>query len=824
MTTIIEKTGENVNVDCKDDLIVSVKKRNGKLEKYTDEKIYKAIENAMLEVKQADIEEDLDYVNIETIISNVEDKLLAKSEAIISVEEIQNLVEFELMNEGYFDVAKAYILYREKRKNLRNEKNKYEFLSNEFLSKYKHQKDPFPTELGKFVYYRTYSRPIPEEGRRERWWETVARVVEFNIGLQASLYKIQGRMNDVVSNSLKLEAEEIYDNIYNLRLFPSGRTLWVGGTTPSYKYPLSNFNCSFIAMDELTKFSEIFFLLMLGTGAGVSVESKYINKLPKVNTNIEIIHKNYNSKSPRERNEYTELLVKDNTMLEIVIGDSKFGWSKAIDMYFEVISAKQYEDVKYILINYDHVRAKGERLKVFGGYASGHIAIQTMFDKINNLLQSKNKNNMKWQKIKPIDALDISTIIAENVVSGGTRRSAEIIFCDKDDKEVIEAKQNLYYIDEHGNWQSNNQILHRMLSNNTILYSEPPTKQELSTQFEMMRKSGEPAFGNMAEMLRRRPDAQGGNPCMEILLRDRGVCNLTEVNMFSVVNPDGSYDKELLLNIQRYSARMGYRMATIELELHSWDLVNKEDMLTGCSLTGVMDFKNATKMPTEEFESLLRELRQVAHEEIEKLSNTFGLNKSKLITTVKPSGTISQLPTVSSGMHFSHSPYYIRRVRVNANDPLALAMEDAGFTWEPEVGQTRENHDTRVLEFPVKAPEGVTKYNVSAIEQLELYKMIMKNYVDHNASNTVHVRENEWKEVEEWVYDNWNDIVGVTFLSLDDNFYQLLPYEAIDKQTYEDLLAKTPFFNPNIINKFEFFDEEFDILDSECESGVCPIR
>lgn len=802
---------------------IIIKKRNGELQKYDDSKIYRAIESAMLEVSNNELEED-DLLNIETIISNIEDKLTEQPEyPIVNVEEIQDLVEFELMSEGYFNVAKTYILYREKRKNLRHEREQYKYLSNEFLSKYRHKKDPFPTELGKFVYYRTYSRPIPEENRRERWWETVARVVNFNIGLQEAAYKRQGKMNDVIFNALKSEAEEIYDEMYNLRLFPSGRTLWVGGTTPSYKYPLSNFNCSFVAMDDLTKFSEIFFVLMLGTGVGLSVERKYIDKLPRINTNIEIIHKNYIGKPVGQRNEYTELLVKDNSMLEINIGDSKFGWSNAIDIYFDIISSKQYEDIKYILINYDNVRSKGERLKTFGGYASGHQAIQTMFDKINNLFQDKKEDNKKWAKIRPIDALDIATIIAENVVSGGTRRSAEIIFCDKDDEEVIEAKRNLYYQDENGNWQSNNKILHRMLSNNTILYKERPTKQELANQFEMMRKSGEPAFGNMQEMLRRRPDAQGGNPCFEILLRDRGVCNLTEINMMSVVNSDGTFDKEKLLQLQRYSARVGYRMATIELELHSWDLVNKEDMLTGCSLTGVMDFKNATKLNNKEFASLLKELRKVAHEEIEKLSAQLGLNKSKLITTIKPSGTISQLPTVSSGMHFSHSPYYIRRVRISANDPLALAMEEAGFTWHPEVGQTKEQHDTRVLEFPVKAPKGITKYDVSAIEQLELYKLIMENYVDHNASNTIHVRDDEWEDVENWVYDNWDSIVGVTFLSLDDNFYQLLPYEAIDKETYDKMIEEVPSFNPNIINQFETF-EEFDVLDSDCEGGACPIR
>lgn len=293
--------------------------------------------------------------------------------------------------------------------------------------------------------------------------------------------------------------------------------------------------------------------------------------------------------------------------------------------------------------------------------------------------------------------------------------------------------------------------------------------------------------------------------------------------MFAFVNSDGTYDKEAMINAQRLSAKMGYRMATIELELHTWDLVNKEDRLTGCSLTGVMDFVNATKMSNEELGELLTELRDVAIEEANKLADFLGMNRPKLVTCNKPSGTISQLPVVSSGVHFSHSPYYIRRVRVSSNDPLAKVMCESGFKWSPEVGQTEDNHSIKVFEFPVKAPEGKTKYDVSAIEQLELYKLIMKTYVQHNASNTIHVRPHEWDEVEQWVWDNWDDIVGVTFLSLDDSFYQLLPYEAISKEQYDDMISKIPKMNLSLLKKYETF-EEFELMESDCTSNGCPVR
>lgn len=281
------------------------------------------------------------------------------------------------------------------------------------------------------------------------------------------------------------------------------------------------------------------------------------------------------------------------------------------------------------------------------------------------------------------------------------------------------------------------------------------------------------------------------------------------------VNEDGTYDKVGMLKAQKLSGIIGYRMATVELELHEWDLVNKEDRLTGCSITGVMDFINATNIKEDELRQLLRDLRKTAQSSTYELADKLDMNRPKLVTTGKPSGTVSQLPTVSSGIHYSHSPYYVRRVRVNANDPLAIAMADSGFTWYPEVGQTAEEHKTKVFEFPVKAPEGRTKYDVGAIEQLEMYKLFMEEYCDHNMSNTIHVMggDKEWEEAEKWVYNKWDSIVGVTFLSLDDNFYQLQPYESITKAEYEQMLEEIPEFNPNILNKYENFNEEFGIED-----------
>ena len=295
------------------------------------------------------------------------------------------------------------------------------------------------------------------------------------------------------------------------------------------------------------------------------------------------------------------------------------------------------------------------------------------------------------------------------------------------------------------------------------------------------------------------------------------------MNVFAFVE-NGKLNIEELLKAQRLSARSGYRMTCVELELPKWDAVQQRDKLTGCSLTGWQDMVNAILMSKEEEIELLKKLRQFAHEEIHAYSQELGLPESLLITTCKPEGTLSQLPGVTSGVHYSESEWFVRRVRINSHDPLVKVCEELNYPIFPEVGQTIENCTTKVIEFPMKSSGGRTKYDVSAIEQLENYKMFMTYYVDHNASITVTVRDEEWEEVEEWVYNNWDDIVAVSFLSLSNSFYQLMPYEAITEEEYNKRVKNMKPFIPSLISKYEKVETEFDIGNDGCESGVCPIR
>ena len=269
------------------------------------------------------------------------------------------------------------------------------------------------------------------------------------------------------------------------------------------------------------------------------------------------------------------------------------------------------------------------------------------------------------------------------------------------------------------------------MSNNSIFYRRKPTREQLHWHLKQMRYSGEPGWVNEVAGLKRRPNFCGCNPCGEILLDSHGLCNLTTVNVMAFVK-DGKLDEKALLDAQRLSARAGLRMTCRELEMHRWNQVQQRDRLLGCSLTGWQDMVNAVGMTREEQAALLDRLRAAAHIAAEKAATSLGLNAPLLVTTIKPEGTLSLLPTVSSGVHYSHAPYYVRRIRISASDPLCRVCEDLGYPVFPEVGQDPETCRTKVVEFPVKAPAGKVKADVSAIEQLENYKMFMEHYVDHN--------------------------------------------------------------------------------------------
>lgn len=782
--------------------MILVTKRNNTEDEFDKNKIVAAIESAMRQTEKG-VDQELSL----KIATSVE-KDLAGRKNKKTVEEISDMVEQKLMASNRKDVAKQYILYREYRSKIRNSK-KFNLLTDEFISKYKHLPNPM-NALGEFVYYRTYSRWIEEEKRRENWWETVRRTVEYNCSL--------------VDGVTKEEAEKLFDNIFNLRQFLSGRTLWVGGTSIANEYGTSNFNCAYCIIDDFSKFKELFYLLMVGAGVGFRVLKSDVKKLPKIRTDIQVANKDYNPVLKHERQESTSInFVNDS--IYIIIGDSKEGWTQSLEFFFKVLSEKEYRYIKTIIINYDNVRPKGAKLKRFGGTASGHESLKNMFIKITRVIHSlkSNINDNTAKKLRPINCMDICNIIGENVVVGGVRRTSEVCLIDQDDTECIQAKNNLYFKDEYGVWKENLALSHRRMSNNTIVYFNKPSYEQLKWQVQQMRNSGEPAFMNMEAARKRRGDCEGGNPCMEILLRDRGLCNLTTVNVYAFVD-NKSLNKEELFKAQRMSARAAVRITCLDLELHKWDVVQKEDRLLGCSLTGWRDAIDQLQYSKKDEESLYNELKLIAKNEAFRYEDKLGVPHSLLVTTIKPEGTQSTVAGVSNGIHYAHSPYYIRRVRINAHDPLVKVCEELEYPVFPEVGQDIDTCATKVIEFPVYSPSVTTKYDVSAIAQLENYKIAMTHYVDHNASITVTVKPDEWNEVTQWLWDNWDDVVAISFLALEDSFYNLMPYEAIAKEEYESRIKNMKPFRPSLISKYEKEETELDIGASECAGGVCPIR
>ena len=782
---------------------MDVIKRNGSKVKFNGRKIQAAIENAMLETT-----EGIDIKLANNIVSQIE-KQVKKSERDVNVEDLQDLVEDFLMSSDRKEVAKKFIIYRYERDKTRDARKRRDsrVISDEFVSRYKHMASPM-NQLGSFVYYRTYSRWVPEELRREYWWETVRRSVEYNCSL--------------VPTS-KEEAEQLYKNVFEMKQFLSGRTFWVGSTDVSKHYPMANFNCSFQVVDSFGSFRDIFYLLMVGSGVGLRVLKSDVEKLPPVRKDIEVIHESYTPMLKTLRQDSTALEFSHNDTVKITIGDSKEGWVQSMDYFLKIHHSTEYRKIKTIILNYDHVRSKGEKLQTFGGTASGHESMKNMFSKITKIIEKAAKrDNNERAKLEPIDCLDIANIIGENVVVGGVRRTAEIVLLDQDDKESIQAKGELYKkVDEK--WVIDPELAHRQMSNNSIYYTRKPTKEGLHWHLQQMRYSGEPGWVNEEAGKKRRPNFNGVNPCAEILLDSKGLCNLTSLNVMAFVD-NGNLDRDALLAAQRLSARAGYRMTCTELEIPEWDAVQQRDKLLGCSITGWQDMVNACGFGRGEQEELLKELKDAARSAAEAYAEELGMEKPLLVTTVKPEGTLSLLPVVSSGVHFSHSPYYVRRIRINSDDPLVKVCEELGYPVFPEVGQTEENCTTKVVEFPVKAPEGKIKSDVSAIEQLEIYKMFMENYVEHNCSITVHVRDDEWDDVENWVYDNWDDTVALSFLSYDDSFYELLPFEEISEDEYNERLKNMKPFTPSLISKYEKEEVEFDIGNDGCEGGVCPVR
>jgi hypothetical protein len=250
----------------------------------------------------------------------------------------------------------------------------------------------------------------------------------------------------------------------------------------------------------------------------------------------------------------------------------------------------------------------------------------------------------------------------------------------------------------------------------------------------------------------------------------------------------------------------------------SWKKNCDVERLLGVSLTGQMD--NPSVLTSEALTALKSRVLRISR----KAAKVLGINVPVATTCVKPSGTVSQLVDSASGVHPRYSEYYIRRYRISSRDPLFKMMKDNGIKANPEVGQSKKDATTWVLEFPVKSPEGcLTRKDVTALDQLKHYKNLQHNWCEHNASMTVYVREDEWFEVGNWVYQNWDIINGVSFLPYDGGKYELAPYEEIDHRTYERLIKKLPRIDYKQLSQYEMEDNTQGKAEYACVGDKCEI-
>jgi ribonucleoside-diphosphate reductase alpha chain len=617
-----------------------------------------------------------------------------------------------------------------------------------------------------YIALSRYARWIPELNRRETWKETVDRY-----------------MQNVVSDKVNKDTyKQLEDAIYNLNVMPSMRAMMTAGPAMERDNTCA-YNCSYLAVDDPKCFDEAMFILLCGTGVGFSVERQYISKLPEVPD---------------------ELYKSDTT---IVVSDSKEGWAKALRQLISLLYAGE-------IPKWDthKVRPAGAKLKTFGGRASGPEPLEDLFTfTCETFVAAKGK------KLSSIQCHDLLCYIAQVVVVGGVRRSATISLSNLSDDRMRHAKS--------GDWFVLNP--QRGLANNSVSYSEKPDMETFLREWLALveSKSGERGiFSRVASKKqaakngRRDPDHEfGTNPCSEIILRPNQFCNLTEV----VVRNDD--DLDTLTNKTRLATILGTIQATYTKFPYLrkiWQRNTEEERLLGVSMTGIMD--NKLVSTGKDAKEILEQLRDVSIQTNKEFSKRLGIPQSAAITCVKPSGTVSQLVDASSGIHTRHSQFYIRTVRGDNKDPLTRFLMDSGVPSEP---CAMKPDTTTVFSFPTKAPKGcVTRNDLNAIEQLEVWLMYQRHWCEHKPSVTITVREEEWLECGAWVFKHFDEMSGVSFLPHSDHSYKQAPYQEIEQDEYKELNKLMPKdIDWEKLSEYEVEDTTVGSQTLACSGDSCEI-
>ena len=635
----------------------------------------------------------------------------------------------------------------------------------------------FPNQLGELVYLRSYARWSPEKNRRETWPETVDRVYDFLIKKQP------------ISEELK---DQLFDAIESQCVMPSMRALWASGDFAESDNT-AIYNCSFLPMDCIKAFSELLYILMQGTGVGFSVEEKFIQNLPVIADK------------------------QDSDVTVMQVQDSSEGWADVV--YFVMCEEHKGNEVE---VDYGLIRPRGSILKTKGGRASGPEPLMSAVDYIQATIRKA-----RGRSLKSIEVYDICCKLAEVVVVGGVRRSAMMCFSDPEDIDIRHAKD----------WKKHQFPLHRYMSNNSAYYENKPSRELFDKEWKQLAESGSGERGfsidNWHKYAPRPKGAIRSNPCHEISLRFRTstdpftgeggggqFCNLSAC----VIRAEDTLDT--LKEKVRLATWLGCLQATFTHFPYlrpTWSELCEEDRLIGVDLTGQCDNPKLATDP-----KVLAELNKIAISTASEASEILGINMPAAITCGKPSGNTSQMLDCSSGFHPRYSKYYYRHVRVSADDPLSELLRDQGVPCFPEVGQEQLDESevkTWVARFPVQSPEGsMMRDDETSFDQMNRYLDIMRNWCrhrGHNQSATIYVKEEDWGAVGEFVWEHFDEIVGLSFLPYDGGNYALAPYEEISRDEYLDAVQDFPDIDYSQLNKYEKIDMGQGSSEIACTGGMC---
>ena len=618
------------------------------------------------------------------------------------------------------------------------------------------------TEYQKFIHASRYARWVPTENRRETWEETVTRYTDF----------FKGRFPEFPN-------EEVNKAIQELNVMPSMRCLMTAGPALE-RDEIAGYNCSFVAIDSPKAFDEIMYVLMCGTGVGFSVERQFTNKLPTV------------------AEEFYD------TDTSIRVKDSRIGWASA---YRELISLLYSGRIPKW--DTSGVRPAGARLRTFGGRASGPKPLEDLFAFTIHTFK-----RAAGRKLNSLECHDLVCKVADIVIVGGVRRSALISLSNLTDDRMRNAKNGAW-------WEGDVQ---RALANNSVAYTEKPDVgiflKEWGTLYDS--KSGERGIFNRVAATKKalsngRRDVDGfdygTNPCGEIILRSKGLCNLSEV---VIREKDTLADLKEKIRIATIIGTFQSTLTNFRYVRSEWKHNQEEERLLGVSMTGIMDHPVLSK-PTEETIKWLTELREYAIATNKEWANKLGIPESAAITTVKPSGTVSQLVGCSSGIHPAYSKYYIRTVRMDNKDPLTIFFKEEGVPNEPDVTKPS---DITIFSFPQQGSQsGITRNETNALEQLKLYSVYQKHWTEHNPSITVYYKDDEFMEVGAWIYNNFDGVSGVSLLPHSDHVYKQAPYQEITKEDYDKAISEFPVINWENLKEEE--DTTTATQELSCTAGVC---